>query len=118
MTPKLKELLKEVECADLDEAITLFEINAQEWLERGEKEYARESMIVAALIREHSAVVKALADCYMMACRRARGLATPNTADWNHVKRFCESTGLKSQLLRASLPTEMTEGLPATEGKE
>lgn len=110
MTEKLKQLLKEYGCETLEETMTIFEIQAQEWLELGEKKYAKESMLVASLIREHLVAVKALADCYMMACRRARGVATAENADWNHVKRFCEATGLKPNLLRAALPTEMTEG--------
>lgn len=106
----LIKLLAESGCESTEEAITLFEINAQEWLERGEKDYARESMIVAALLREHETAMKALGNCYMMACRRARGVATPENADWNNVKRFCEETGLKPEILRASLPTEITQG--------
>jgi hypothetical protein len=56
---------------------------------------------------------KALADCYVMARRQLRRKATMDAGQveaWQHVARFCEETGLKAQLLRETLPTEMTEG--------
>lgn len=29
---------------------------------------------------------------------------------WEHVRRFCEEAGCKSDILRATLPTEITDG--------
>lgn len=60
---------------------------------------------------------RALGNCYMMAKREiARILNGKSQTDavslerWRHVQRFCEETGLKSSILRATLPTELTEG--------
>jgi hypothetical protein len=69
-----------------------------------------------SLKEQSNVLLHALADCYMLACRRARGTTregssvTPERQDWEHVKRFCESTGMKPQILRVSLPTEIQEG--------
>jgi hypothetical protein len=62
---------------------------------------------------------RALGNCYMMAKREIARLLNkgePHGRDavslerWQHVKRFCEETGMKSSILRATLPTELTEG--------
>ena len=62
-------------------------------------------------------LLRALGNCYMMAKREiARILNGKADCDamslerWRHVQRFCEETGLKSSILRASLPTEITDG--------
>lgn len=102
--------MKENGQSSLEELAALFEMEATEWQDSGESEYARQSMITAALVREHSIAMKALGDCYMMACRRAREGCAPQNQDWHHVKRFCEATGLRPQILRWSLPTEITGG--------
>lgn len=65
----------------------------------------------------------ALGNCYMMAKRELhrldraslKGLAgkTYNSLaveQWQHVLRFCEEAGCKSDILRATLPTEITDG--------
>lgn len=64
---------------------------------------------------EHPALLKALGNCYTMARRelhRLRGESPPSMQRerWEHIKRFCEETGLREQILRASLPTELTDG--------
>ena len=69
-------------------------------------------------IREQRDVlVKALGNCYMMAKREiARYLNhdwvnnATSLERWQHVKRFCESAGCTSSILRATLPTEITDG--------
>ncbi len=62
---------------------------------------------------------RALSNCYMMSKREiARMLnRSPMVKSdqltlerWQHVKRFCEETGQKSSILRATLPTEITDG--------
>jgi hypothetical protein len=59
---------------------------------------------------------RAVGNCYMMAKREiARHLNQPlndqkGLERWQHVQRFCETTGEKSSILRGQLPTEMTEG--------
>lgn len=63
---------------------------------------------------QNHALLKALGDCYTMARRelsRHKSSGDPLTIErWNHVKRFCEETGLREQILRASFPTEITDG--------
>lgn len=65
---------------------------------------------------------RALGNCYMMSKREIARLLNRSPMDvgvksdqltlerWNHVKRFCEETGQKSSILRATLPTEITDG--------
>ena len=65
---------------------------------------------------ECDAAVKALGNCYVMARRELQRLKRLPSVDavvierWEHVKRFCEETGLRPQILRATLPTEITDG--------
>jgi len=60
---------------------------------------------------------RAIGNCYMMAKREiARLLNSRDVIDekslerWQHVLRFCESVGCKSDILRWQIPTELTEG--------
>ena len=63
---------------------------------------------------------KAVGDCFMMAKRQIaahlNGKSTPvqDLERWQHVQRFCETTGSKSDILRGQLPTEITDGSEAT----
>lgn len=62
----------------------------------------------------------ALGNCYVMAVRQSRRTAGEDKERWEHVKRFCELTGLKlkSDILRAQVPTEITDGAePAQSAK-
>ena len=66
---------------------------------------------------EHRRVLRALGNCYMMAKREiARILNGKANCDaqslerWQHVQRFCEEAGCTSSILRAQVPTELTEG--------
>lgn len=59
---------------------------------------------------------RAIGNCFMMARRQIaahlNGKSTPvqDLERWQHVQRFCETTGSKSSILRGQLPTEITEG--------
>lgn len=59
---------------------------------------------------------RAVGNCFMMAKRQIaahlNGNSTPakDLERWQHVQRFCETTGSKSDILRGQLPTEITEG--------
>jgi len=60
---------------------------------------------------------RAVSNCYMMAKREIARIRNGKSQTdamsqerWEHVKRFCEDTGMKSSILRDSLPTELTEG--------
>lgn len=65
---------------------------------------------------------RALGNCYMTAKREKHrlnrtgrvevihGLDTTSVERWGHVMRFCEEAGCKSDILRATLPTELTDG--------
>ncbi len=64
------------------------------------------------------AVCYALTNVYTLArrgLRRSVKLDDAQSADyWNHIIRLCEDAGCRSQgVLRASLPTEMTDGSAA-----
>lgn len=64
------------------------------------------------------AALRALGNCYMMAKReQARILNTGlrhthaiTLERWQHVLRFCEEAGCTSSILRAQVPTEITDG--------
>lgn len=65
---------------------------------------------------------RALGNCYMTARRELRrlnntgrvelihGLDSQSVERWQHIVRFCEEAGCKSDILRAALPTELTDG--------
>jgi hypothetical protein len=59
---------------------------------------------------------QAIGNCYMMARRQIaahlNGTSTPqkDLERWQHIQRFCETTGSKSSILRGQLPTEITNG--------
>jgi chromosome segregation ATPase len=57
---------------------------------------------------EIARLIKALGDCYTLSRRELR--KNPNDEQWGHIKRFCEETGMRPQILRASFPTEITDG--------
>jgi metal-sulfur cluster biosynthetic enzyme len=79
---------------------------------------------------------RAVGNCFMMAKREIARLlnmkpdASPlqlavalalTLERWEHIQRFCETTGSKSSILRGQLPTEITEGAvapPAPERRE
>lgn len=76
---------------------------------------------------QHIKFRRALDNCYIMARREVARLSRQNPPHdpvtlerWQHVVRFCEEADCKSNILRRSLPTEMTEGsapaLPADVG--
>jgi hypothetical protein len=78
--------------------------DAEYWKERAEKAEA-----ALAEMKNHSdAATKALGNCYTMARRALRD--EPTNGRWLDIKRFCEEAGLKPQILRASFPTEITDG--------
>ncbi len=56
----------------------------------------------------------AVGNCHMLARRAlARTMSAFDREKWEHVLRICEKAGARSQgVLRASLPTELTEGSP------
>jgi hypothetical protein len=66
--------------------------------------------------------IRALSNCYVMARRELRrisntgrvelihGLDTQSVERWEHIVRFCEEAGCRLNLLRAALPTELTDG--------
>lgn len=64
---------------------------------------------------------QAIGNCYMMAKRQIsahlRGTTNPqqDVKRWEHVLRFCETTGSKSSILR-QIPTEIAEGSNCTCG--
>jgi hypothetical protein len=60
---------------------------------------------------------RAVGNCFMMAkreiARHVNGKAPSDPKGlerWQHVQRFCETTGSKSSILRGQLPDEITEG--------
>ncbi len=66
-----------------------------------------------------SVLERAVGNCFMMAKREIARLwkhqgeesSLAQTIErWQHVQRFCETTGSKSNILRGQLPTEITEG--------
>lgn len=92
--------------------------------EQGEHTQAFKYDRTAAMLRQAAAegqgnerirvLEQAVGNCYMMAKRQvARG--TSDTDWWQHVVRFCETTGSQSDILRRQLPDEMTEGATPTE---
>jgi hypothetical protein len=62
------------------------------------------------------ALEQAIGNCYMMAKRQVAAHLNGTNAPakdlerWQHVQRFCETTGIKSSILRWQLPTEITGG--------
>jgi hypothetical protein len=68
---------------------------------------------------DDEAVKRALSNCYMMAKRELSRITNGKSQTdatslerWQHVKRFCESAGETSSILRWGLPTELTDGQP------
>src|ERR1035437_5555256 len=59
---------------------------------------------------------RAVGNCFMMAKRQiaahlnGASVYQKDLERWQHVLRFCETTGSKSDILRGQLPTEITEG--------
>lgn len=60
---------------------------------------------------------RAIGNCFMMAkreiARYLNGRTPPDSLTlerWQHIQRFCETTGIKSDILRGQLPDEITEG--------
>ncbi len=62
---------------------------------------------------------RALGNCYIMSRREIARILNRSPMvksdqltleRWQHVKRFCEETEQKSSILRATLPTEITDG--------
>lgn len=109
MTENLKKFMKESGFVSIEEVANTFEITATEF-DPVDKEIGRDYMIAAATLRENERLTKALSDCYMLACRQLRRPNNLKPEDWQHIKRFCEETGLKPQILRAAVPTEITGG--------
>lgn len=78
----------------------------------------REAAASLAPVDDQAVLVKrAVGNCYMMAKREiariTNGKAQADATSlerWQHVKRFCESAGETSSILRWQLPTELTEG--------
>lgn len=97
----LNKFFKEVGVSNSEELINLFEMTASEFDDAGHNEVARDYMFSASLIRENEALKKALGNCYMLANRRSRGVVTPENADWRHIARFCEETGMRPEDFRS-----------------
>lgn len=87
-----------------------------EWRDQAKQQQLRaEAAELVQVPNEHTALLKALGNCYTMARRelhKLRGESPPSMQRerWEHIKRFCEETGLREQILRASFPTELTDG--------
>jgi len=67
--------------------------------------------------RDVDALLRALGNCYMMAKREIARIQNGQShtdaaslARWQQVKRFCEDAGCTSSILRAQVPTELTDG--------
>lgn len=72
--------------------------------------------MAADMVERVRVLERAIGNCFMMAKRQIashlNGTSTPakDLERWQHVLRFCETTGSKSDILRGQLPTEITEG--------
>lgn len=107
-----------------EEQIEGFRVVLHNWLSRDHGDVvarwdmlcdmALESCQSETSMRQEAALMNALGNCYTMARReiqRHKNGGDPLTIErWGHVKRFCEETGLREQILRASFPTEITDG--------
>lgn len=123
MTENLKKFMKESGFVSVEEVANIFEITATEFSDSKYTEIARDYMIAAATLRENARLTKALADCYMLARRAVTPLLRgardgfrlthaqmTEKENWEHIIRFCEETGMKPEILRAQVPTEIIGG--------
>lgn len=121
---KTDPILKKYNYASWLEAADALEMEAQEWSETEHmKELAEDAMFAAAACRKLEATLKALGNCYMLANRSVTPLRRVardgfrlthaqmvEKDNWKHIIRFCEETGMKAEILRAQVPTEITGG--------
>ncbi len=122
MTESLKKFMEESGCVSIEEVANIFEITATEFSDTKDVEIARDYMLAAATLRENERILKALANCYMLARRSVARFPSNlfpvqmthdqriQKDNWEHIVRFCEETGLKPNILREAVPTEITGG--------
>lgn len=72
MREALKKFMKDSGFVSAEEVANIFEITATEFSDTKDNEIARDYMLAASILRENERLTKALADCYMLACRRGR----------------------------------------------
>jgi hypothetical protein len=96
------------------------------WKAECEAERDAETATVVAESERIRVLERAVGNCFMMAKRQiaahlnSKSTPAQDLERWQHVQRFCETTGSKSSILRGQLPTELTEGAPpvATTGPD